>query len=98
MPGERGRQPKALAGELPPALEWRWTVGQIATFHQLTPAAIIAAIGRGELRAEQSGKEYRVPDSWYREWVRESRVPNGTSESGGVPGRASFFPRRDKAA
>jgi hypothetical protein len=98
---ERGRPRKVAVAELPPAPEWRWKVSEIARFHQLTPAAIIAAINRGELQAEQPGKGYRIRDSWYREWLRSCRVPGAAravpSPAAAEPparvrsGRRSFF-------
>lgn len=77
-----GRPKAAPAGaELPTALEWRWTVMQVAVFHQMKPGAVRAAIERGDLEAEQDGKDYKIRDSEYRRWVR------GLSTSG----RRSFL-------
>lgn len=68
---QRGRPRKLLTGApLPHPLEKRWTVVEIAVAHGFTPAAIIAKILAGELAAEKSGKEWRVTDSAYRDWVR----------------------------
>jgi excisionase family DNA binding protein len=51
-----------------------WTVQQIAAAHQFTPAAIIAMIRRGEIRARKVGTEYRIGDADYRTWLSDTEV------------------------
>lgn len=58
---------------LPPPPSFFWTLRQIATWHQLSGDAVRAAVKRGELRAFTFGKEYRVRDEDYREWLDGSR-------------------------
>lgn len=57
---------------MPAPLEFHWTLMQIAVAHQFTTAALKAQIKAKVLRARKCGKEWRVPDSWYREWLAKS--------------------------
>lgn len=77
-----GRPPKVRTGELPAPLEFHWTVRQIATAHSMTVRAVCQAIENEELTARKFGKEYRITDAAYRDWLRRSEVRKVKAEEG----------------
>lgn len=74
--GRPGRPKKQLdPAAVPAPIEQHWTLQQIGAWLQLTPAALIECIKRGELKARKLGaKEWRVADPDLRTWLDKSRV------------------------
>lgn len=68
------RKPVRAVDALPEPLQFHWTALQIAGAHSFSVAGVISTIKRGELKGRKFGKEWRVSDAAYRDWLRNSET------------------------